>query len=164
MEMKEFYYHDGIRISLFNLDHEAVSFHSHTTVTDIMCCVKGIIHIELPDTKKVYRVIEDQIFQVPSKAKHRFTNGNVNGKESRYVLLQVGNFDIDFLENTHDLEISLQGVKLKNVIQTEINIDRRNDDIINIAKMFSREKPVELTFEERDDVVKALEIFASKGN
>ncbi|WP_158715664.1 cupin domain-containing protein, partial [Streptomyces sp. NRRL S-481] len=97
MEMKEFYYQDGLRVSLFNLDHEAVPYHFHNEVSDMVYCSRGQIAIELPEAGEVYTVLPGQVFQVPRTNKHRFVNGAPVGTPSRYVLLQIGTFDINFV-------------------------------------------------------------------
>lgn len=103
MEMKEFHYQDGLRVSLFNLDHKAVPYHFHNEVSDMMYCSRGQITIELPDTDEVFTVHPDQVFQVPHPSKHRFVNGAPVGTPSRYVLLQIGDFDINFVPAAKDI-------------------------------------------------------------
>ena len=77
MEMKEFYYEDGIRVSLFNLDHD-VSFHFHQSVSDMIYCSKGSINIELPELKH-HNVEYGNVFQIPPNVKHRFANVKIKG-------------------------------------------------------------------------------------
>ncbi|GAA3230838.1 hypothetical protein GCM10020256_44840 [Streptomyces thermocoprophilus] len=65
MEMKEFHYEDGLRVSLFNLDHKAVPYHFHNEVSDLMYCSRGVITVELPDSGEVFTVRPGEMFQVP---------------------------------------------------------------------------------------------------
>lgn len=163
MEMKEFYYKDGIRVSLFNLDHKAVPFHYHQTVSDIILCSKGLIEVELPEQKKKYSVHEGEVFQIPCRTKHRFANGAQPGRLSRYVLMQIGNFDIDFIKDSKSMQALLNGIFPEVVSKAPVYIEDRKEDIMRLAKLFAESKPEELTDEENNDVIMALRLFASKG-
>ncbi|GIB59863.1 MULTISPECIES: cupin domain-containing protein [Vibrionaceae] len=163
MEMKEFYYENGIRVSLFNLDHKAVPFHFHQTVSDMIYCSKGSIKIELPEIGGLYKVATGNVFQIPPRVKHRFANGEENGQASRYVLLQLGCFDIEFLDDTSSLQDMLKETELKLDSSTPVYIENRKDEILTLANKFSRNKPDVLTNEENNDVVEALKLFASEG-
>ncbi|WP_234498072.1 cupin domain-containing protein [Vibrio maritimus] len=163
MEMKEFYYENGIRVSLFNLDHEAVPFHFHQSVSDMIFCSKGTIQIELPEKKKVYTVAQGNVFQIPSRTKHRFANGEQHGRQSRYVLMQLGSFDIEFEQDTESMQALLPSAKPKHESKTPIYIENRKADIQALASRFAKNRPEALTEEENRDVVMALEYFAAKG-
>ncbi|MFV0573968.1 MAG: cupin domain-containing protein [Vibrio sp.] len=163
MEMKEFYYEDGIRVSLFNLDHEAVSFHFHKTVSDMIYCSEGSINIELPEIKKLYNVKSGNVFQIPPNIKHRFANGEEKGRLSRYILLQIGTFDIEFMKNTTELQSMLKKTILESNASTKIYIENRKENILALANKFSCNKPEVLTTKENQDVITALRIFAKDG-
>lgn len=163
MEMKEFYYEDGIRVSLFNLDHQSVSYHYHHTVSDMIYCAKGAIDIELPDLQKIYHIVEGQTFQIPSCIKHRFANGMSVGERSRYILLQLGSFDIEFASNSSQLEESLQNIHKVNEPSKAVYIEDRKSDILNVAAQFSNKKPDVLDTEEVGDVITGLRCFVKNG-
>lgn len=163
MEMKEFYYQDGLRVSLFNLDHKAVPYHFHNSVSDMMYCARGQIRVELPDTGDVVTVRPGQVFQVPNPSRHRFVNGAPAGTPSRYVLLQIGEFDINFVPPAEEIGGEFAGSGTAHAADGAVYIQDRKDDIIGLAEQFEREKPEVLTAEERSDVVTALRCLASRG-
>ena len=163
MEMKEFHYQDGLRVSLFNLDHKAVPYHFHREVSDMMYCSRGQITIELPDTGEVFTVQPGEVFQVPSPSRHRFVNGAPVGTLSRYVLLQIGEFDINFVPAAQELAERFAGRAKTLVTNGSVYIENRKDDITELADRFERVKPEELTAEEQRDVVEALRSFAARG-
>ncbi|MEV6566978.1 cupin domain-containing protein [Streptomyces kronopolitis] len=163
MEMKEFHYQDGLRVSLFNLDHKAVPYHFHNEVSDMMYCSKGQITIELPDTDEVFTVHPDQVFQVPHPNKHRFVNGAPVGTPSRYVLLQIGAFDINFVPAAKDLASTFAERAATPATVDTVYIEDRKGDISKLADHFEQERPEVLDPEEQADVVAALRCFASRG-
>lgn len=163
MEMKEFYYEDGIRVSVFNLDHEAVPYHFHNEVSDMVYCSRGQIAIELPEAGEVFTVHPGQVFQVPRTNKHRFVNGAPVGTPSRYVLLQIGTFDINFVPPTEGLAEKVADRTATHVADADVYIENRKADILKLADHFASEKPEVLTAEEQTDVVQALRCFADRG-
>ncbi|MBB5934332.1 hypothetical protein [Streptomyces zagrosensis] len=163
MEMKEFHYQDGLRVSLFNLDHKAVPYHFHHAVSDMMYCSRGQIAVELPDTNEVLTVGPGQTFQVPHPNKHRFVNGAPVGTASRYVLLQIGTFDINFVPVTEDIAGQFTDRAATRVTDSTVYIEDRKSDISKLADHFEQERPDGLDSEEQGDVVAALRCFASHG-
>jgi uncharacterized protein YaiE (UPF0345 family) len=163
MEMKEFHYQDGLRVSLFNLDHKAVPYHFHNEVSDMMYCSKGQITIELPDADEMYTVDPGQVFQVPYPNRHRFVNGAPVGTASRYVLLQIGDFDINFVPDAKEIAGKFADRTATRVTDGTVHIQDRKSDIIKLADHFEQEKPEVLDQEEQADVVAALRCFASRG-
>ncbi|MCG2838085.1 cupin domain-containing protein [Photobacterium sp. WH77] len=161
--MKEFYYQDEIRVSLFNLDHEAVPYHFHQTVSDMIFCSAGMIRIELPELGKLFTVPKGKAFQIPSQVKHRFANGAPEGEKSRYVLVQLGNFDIEFVKDTQEMQALLFDTLLQSADNTQVYIEDRKQDILGLARRFAQNRPEELTEEENSDVIEALEYFARYG-
>lgn len=162
MEMKEFYYQDGLRVSLFNLDHRAVPYHYHSEVSDMMYCSQGKITIELPETDEVFGVDPGQVFQVPHPSKHRFVNGAPVGTLSRYVLLQIGTFDINFVP-AKEIGEPFEGRAATGIADASVYIEDRKGDISDLADRFERTRPDGLDAEEQADVVAALRCFASRG-
>ncbi|GAA3487024.1 cupin domain-containing protein [Streptomyces cremeus] len=163
MEMKEFYYQDGLRVSVFNLDHEAVPYHFHNEVSDMVYCSRGQIAIELPETGEVFTVHPGQVFQVPRTKKHRFVNGAPVGTHSRYVLLQIGAFDINFVPPAEGLAEKVADREATHVADAEVYIENREGDIRKLAEHFAVERPEVLTEEEQGDVVQALRCFVDRG-
>ncbi|OCQ19189.1 hypothetical protein A7985_20870 [Pseudoalteromonas luteoviolacea] len=163
MEMKEFYYENGIRVSLFNLDHRAVPYHFHQSVSDMIYCAKGAINIELPDKHQIYHVPLGEVFQIPSKLKHRFANAMEPGMPSRYVLMQLGEFDIEFVKNNKKMDALLEGATHFDYQQTDVYIENRKQDILALVEQFAANKPEVLDEEELNDVLTALKLFATQG-
>jgi len=163
MEMKEFYYQNDLRVSLFNLDHKSVPFHFHNEVSDMMYCSRGQITIELPEDGEVFTVLPGQVFQVPRTKKHRFTNGAPVGTPSRYVLLQIGTFDINFVPAAEELAGKIADRTATHVADAGVYIENRKADILELADRFAAEKPEALTAQEQTDVVEALRCFVDRG-
>ncbi|MEU5282260.1 cupin domain-containing protein [Streptomyces asoensis] len=163
MEMKEFYYQNGLRVSVFNLDHKSVPFHFHNEVSDMVYCSRGQIAIELPDDGEVFTVLPGQVFQVPRTKKHRFVNGAPVGTPSRYVLLQIGTFNINFVPHAEELAGKVAGRTAMHVADADVYIENRKADILELARHFASEKPETLTAEEQTDVVEALRCFVDRG-
>ncbi|MCL1479935.1 cupin domain-containing protein [Marinobacter sp. M3C] len=163
MEMKEFYYQKGIRVSVFNLDHKSVPFHKHDRVSDIMYCSKGSIVIELPDLQRRVKVQRGGIFQIPIGTLHRFSNGESAGKESRYALMQLGDFNIQFKRNHAELQSELNQFPIDTSSCSVVFIENRKPDIVRLADEFEENKPEMLSDEETRDVVMALRSFAMNG-
>lgn len=163
MEMKEFHYQDGLRVSLFNLDHKAVPYHFHNEVSDMMYCSQGRISIELPDTDEVFTVDPGEVFQVPNPSKHRFVNGAPVGTPSRYVLLQIGSFDINFVPSAKEIAGKFAERPATQVTDGTVYIEDRKTDILKLADHFEENRPEVLTPQEQSDVVAALRCFASRG-
>jgi uncharacterized protein YaiE (UPF0345 family) len=163
MEMKEFYYQDGLRVSVFNLDHKAVPFHFHNAVSDMMYCSQGRIVIELPDTDEAFTVEPGEVFQVPNPSRHRFGNAAPVGTLSRYVLLQIGTFDINFVPAAKELAEQFVDRTRTEVRDGTVYIADRRADIVKLADHFEQEKPEVLTPQEQADVVAALRCFVSRG-
>lgn len=163
MEMKEFHYEDGLRVSLFNLDHKSVPYHFHNNVTDMMFCAKGRITIELPDFGEVYTVDRGEVFGVPNPSRHRFVNGAPVGTESRYVLVQIGSFDITFLPDAEEIAEQFRDTLATTVTAGVVYVHDRRRDILALADKFSVERPNELTEDEQADVVEALRTLATRG-
>jgi|26BtaG_2_1085354.scaffolds.fasta_scaffold02719_4 hypothetical protein len=163
MEMKEFYYQNGIRVSVFNLDHKSVPFHKHERVSDIMYCSKGSILIDLPDLQRRVKVQQGGIFQIPVGTRHRFSNSEKNGIESRYVLMQLGDFNIQFERNHAELQSELNQVPVDTYSCSVVFIENRKPDIVLLADEFEESKPQTLSDEEARDVVVALRAFAMNG-
>ncbi|CAA9215991.1 MAG: hypothetical protein AVDCRST_MAG41-246 [uncultured Corynebacteriales bacterium] len=163
MEMKEFHYEDGLRVSLFNLDHEAVPYHFHDHVADIMYCARGRITIELPDPGQAYSVGAGEVFQVPDRSRHRFFNGAPVGTPSRYVLLQIGSFDITFLPDAEDIAERFADLPVAPVTDGIVHVGDRKGDILALADRFEQDKPQGLTTDEQADVVRALRSLAARG-
>lgn len=124
MEFKEFSFGPEIRVCLYTIGDEGLDYHCHTNISDITYCSHGEILIELLDQKKSVLLKPGQLFQVPAGQWHRCIHYSKNTKNSSYVLLQVGEFNIDFLNhqasnftpvafNRMDLK---QTFKLKNTV------------------------------------------------
>ncbi|MFS8198901.1 cupin domain-containing protein [Streptomyces sp. CWNU-52B] len=163
MEMKEFYYQDGLRVSVFNLDHEAVPYHFHNEVSDMVYCSLGQISIELPEAGEVFTVLPGEVFQVPRTNKHRFVNGAPVGTPSRYVLLQIGTFDINFVPPAEGLAGKIADSTVTHVADADVYVEDRKAEIIKLADHFASEKPEVLTTDEQADVVRALRCFVDRG-
>ena len=162
MEMKEFYYKNGIRISIFNLDNTNVPCHIHSEVSDIILCTKGGIKIDLPDLKKIIKIEKGRGFQIPNAIRHRFIN-LYSEQESQYVLLQIGDFDINFMQDERIINQLVQDAQIFYSKNCNIYIKNRKRELIKLSNEFSANTPKSLTQDECNNVIFALQFFASNG-
>ncbi len=163
MEMKEFYYQDGLRVGVFNLDHKAIPYHWHSEVSDMVFCARGQITIELPDSHASYKIDPGEVFQVPCPSKHRFVNSAPPGTMARYVLFQIGTFDINFIPAAKEIAGQFARVTPIAARSAVVYIRDRRHEIFALAHKFERVRPEALTADEAADVVRALRLLATMG-
>jgi hypothetical protein len=99
MQFREFHVRDDIRVCVYELDATSLPYHQHTHISDLTCCVYGAIRLEIPALGVDRTLPFGELVQVPSGQRHRCTNANPKNGNSRYVLMQVGEFDITFFDS-----------------------------------------------------------------
>lgn len=160
--MHQFCYDRDIRIVLCNLKDSLFPFHRHTNIPDLVYCSKGAIQVELPDLKQKYIVNQGNFFQIPPNVRHRFANKNIE-VESRYIILQIGEFSIEFFKKIEEIEPLLTDVEAKNLLSPDIFIKDYNPDIKFIINDFKLNRKKEISLEEQNDIILALEVFLQNG-
>lgn len=162
MEMHQFVYDRDIRIVLCNLEDSLFPFHRHTNIPDIVYCSKGAIQVELPDLKQKYIVNTGEVFQIPPNVRHRFANKDITVL-SRYIILQIGEFSIEFFKNIKEIEPLLDGIAPKLIKNPDIFIKNYDEDLSKIIEDFKGNKKMGISEEEQTHVIDALEIFKKNG-
>ncbi|WP_447501147.1 cupin domain-containing protein [Acinetobacter oleivorans] len=162
MEMHQFCYDRDIRIVLCNLKDSLFPFHRHTHIPDLVYCSKGAIQVELPDLKQKYIVNQGDFFQIPPNVRHRFANKDIE-VESRYIILQIGEFSIEFFKNIEEIEPLLANIEPKTRLSSDIFIKDYNADIQYIIEDFQKNRKKEISTEEQADIIQALEVFLQNG-
>ncbi|KEI34553.1 hypothetical protein FRA_52c15770 [Francisella sp. W12-1067] len=97
MKFKEYNLDNTLRICSYIVDNENLDFHRHQYLSDITYCVYGRLLLELPRLKESMVISPGQIIQVPKNEWHRVTS--YNGEEAKYILIQEGQFNIEFNES-----------------------------------------------------------------
>lgn len=162
MDMHQFCYDRDIRIVLCNLKESLFPFHKHTHIPDLVYCSKGAIQVELPDLKQKYIVSAGEFFQIPPNVRHRFANKDIC-IESRYIILQIGEFSIEFFKNIEEIETLLNEVDPKFVLKPKIFIKDYSTDLHYIINDFKKDRKPEITIEEQQHIITALEVFLENG-
>jgi len=98
MNFKEFNFDHNIRICVYNVGRESLDFHKHNHIADITYCAKGKLAIEMLDSHTRVDLQQGEFFQVPRAQKHRCYHIATDTEMSRYVLIQIGQFDIEFIK------------------------------------------------------------------
>lgn len=161
--MHQFCYDRDIRIVLCNLKNSLFPFHKHKNIPDLMYCSKGAIQVELPDLKQKYLVNQGNFFQIPPNVRHRFSNKDLN-IESRYIILQIGKFNIEFFKNIEEIELLISGIEPIIPIISDIYIKDYKFNIQKIIDDFKYNKKKGINTEEQADIIQALEVFLKNGH
>ena len=162
MEMHQFVYDRDIRIVLCNLEDSLFPFHRHTNIPDLVYCSKGAIQVELPDLKQKYIVNAGEFFQIPPNVRHRFANKDTK-VSSRYIILQIGEFSIEFFKNIQEIEPLLDGINPEIIKKPDVYIKDYDQDISKIIEDFQKNRKTEISEEEQIHVIDALEVFKQNG-
>jgi hypothetical protein len=161
MNFKEYSFRPDIRVCVYNVGNENLEYHRHEHISDMTYCAAGELILELPEVKKSFIFRVGQIVQVPYNTVHRVSHFSKSVERSRYVLVQIGKFSIDFVhDNTFaygENQTDIGGRKL------EYFIGENRERLEQIASEFKRHRPADLSTSEYADVLAALEIICSDG-
>ena len=161
MEFKEYSFDPEIRLCVYNVGRENLEFHRHSHIADITYCASGRLRLELPELNKSYIFYPGQTIQVPCNTIHRVSHCDADADYSRYILIQIGRFSIDFVKDAvctnGEQAIDLRG---KN---WDFFIDESLNRLRNITAKFLADRPHDLTHSEYTDMQKALNTVCSKG-
>lgn len=156
MNHKDFVFEPDIRVCVYNIGQENLDYHKHTYLSDLTYCASGELVLELPLIKRSFVFYPGQIVQVPKNTVHRVLHHSRSCKSSRYVLIQVGKFSIDFIPRNKN---NYQKINLKNKSLKYFIGNKRIEDILS---KFIMNKPDNLSDSEHEDILKALSLIREK--
>lgn len=161
MHFKEFSFADDIRVCIYNVGSENLDFHRHTHIFDITYCASGRLLLELPESGQSCLFYPGQIVQVPANTIHRVSHCSHTSSNSRYILIQIGHFSIDFERNTRFMpDIPL--VDLKD-ISRPFYIGDQLEQLRHIAVEIQEHRPANVTDSEYADMQAAIHHACEEG-
>jgi mannose-6-phosphate isomerase-like protein (cupin superfamily) len=164
MDFKEFNFDSDIRVCIYNIDDENLSFHRHSKISDITICTRGSIIIEIPENELSVVLSSGQVFQVPMGKKHRCINDCPARHKARYILIQVGKFDIEFYEFDSQEEIELTRSVTLDKNDKKIIIPGGKNTLASVKKWFEGNTPENISSEEHEDICSAINIAMKQSN
>lgn len=138
MEMHQFCYDRDIRIVLCNLKDSLFPFHKHTHIPDLVYCSKVLFRLSYPICSRNILLIRVTFSNSPN-VRHRFANKDIE-VESRYIILQIGEFSIEFFKNIEEIEPLLANIEPKTRLSSDIFIKDYNADIQYIIEDFKNNR------------------------
>ncbi|MEM7478624.1 MAG: hypothetical protein AAF483_26875 [Planctomycetota bacterium] len=160
MEIKEFYHKNNIRLSVFNLTSQGIGFHRHQIVSDISVCTKGNVEVQLLDQQHSYRLSPWEYFQVQNNCWHRVIAAD-SCSTARYVLIQLGDFDIEFAEAMQQPKLNETFVSMRYEEKLPL-ISEMGPELSLLGDLFERHPHRELSQEENSDVIQGIRLILSK--
>ncbi|MBP7847275.1 MAG: hypothetical protein KAZ94_04015 [Burkholderiales bacterium] len=112
--------------------------------------------IELPEINRSFIFHTGQIVQIPSNMIHRVSHYSKTNQQSRYILIQIGKFSIDFIKDDR-ITISENYVDIKD---KKINyyIGSHQENIKTILLYFIENRPTNLSNAEYINILEALNV------
>ncbi|MDY7540718.1 cupin domain-containing protein [Undibacterium sp. RTI2.1] len=154
MDFKEFSFAGDIRVCIYNVGSENLAFHRHTYISDITYCASGRLLLELPESGQSCLFHPGQVVQVPANTIHRVSHCSENSSHSRYILIQIGRFSIDFERDTRILpdghRVDLSDVRLPFYIGDQL------EQLRHIATAMRENRPANVSDSEYADLQVAL--------
>lgn len=161
MDFKEFSFADEIRVCIYNVGSENLTFHRHTHISDITYCASGRLLLELPQSGQSCLFYPGQVVQVPANTIHRVSHCCDTNSHSRYILIQIGRFSIEFERDTCVMpdghRFDLREVALPFYIGDQL------EKLRHIAVVISEHRPVNVSDSEYVDLQAALHRACEEG-
>lgn len=154
MDFKQFSFAGNIRVCLYNVGSENLAFHRHTHIADITYCAAGRLLLELPESDQCCIFHPGQIVQVPAGTVHRVSHCADNRSQSRYILIQIGRFSIDFVPAAREVPASRR-VDLA-ADRLPFHIGDKREQLREIAAALRAQRPANLSDTEHADLQAAL--------
>ena len=161
MDFKEFSFAGDIRVCIYNVGSENLAFHRHTHISDITYCASGCLLLELPESGQSCVFYPGQVVQVPANTIHRVSHGSDTNSYSRYILIQIGHFSIDFERDTCVMPDS-QRVDLSN-ISLPFYIGDNLEQLRHISVVVHEHRPTNVSDSEYADLQAALHCACEEG-
>ena len=161
MDFKEFSFADDIRVCIYNVGSENLAFHRHTHISDITYCASGRLLLELPESGQSCIFYPGQVVQVPANTIHRVSHCANTNSYSRYILIQIGHFSIDFEHDTYAMP-DVQRVDLSN-ISLPFFIGDKLEQLRQISAVVHERRPTNVSDSEYADLQAALHCACEEG-
>ncbi len=161
MDFKEFSFSQNIRVCIYHVGNENLAYHRHTHISDITYCAAGQLMLDLPALNTSYIVHPGQFIQVPYDMVHRISHCSPRTERSSYVLVQIGQFNIDFV---HDEGI-VYGQNPRDLGATKLDyfIGSTRERLMSITQQLTEDRPVNLSDWEYDSILTALHTVCKDG-
>jgi hypothetical protein len=161
VDFKEFSFAGDIRVCVYNVGNENLSFHRHTHIADITYCAAGRLLLELPESGQSCLFYPGQIVQVPADTVHRVSHCGDGGHHSRYILIQLGRFSIDF---ERDVRMAPGGQRVDlGDVQLPFHLGDRLAQLRHIAAAMREHRPADVSDSEYADLLAALDFACEHG-
>jgi len=148
-------------VCVYNVGHENLDYHRHTHISDITYCAAGRLLLELPQLSKSYVFYPGQVVQIPYDTIHRVSHYSDSESHSRYILVQIGKFSIDFIRDD-GIVVDGNPSNLRNK-GLDCYIGDQGDRLRDIAIAFRECQPDDLSDAEYTDVIAALDAICHNG-
>lgn len=161
MDFKEFSFSQDIRVCIYHVGNENLAYHRHTHISDITYCASGRLMLELPALNTSYIMHPGQFIQVPYDMVHRVSHCSPQTERSSYVLVQLGQFSIDF---AHDERI-VYGQNPRDLGATKLDycIGGTRERLMSIAQQLTEDRPADLSDCEYVGILAALHTICKDG-
>jgi len=161
VDFKEFSFAGDIRVCVYNVGIQNLSFHRHTHIADITYCAAGRLLLELPESGQSCLFYPGQIVQVPADTVHRVSHCGDGGGYSRYILIQLGRFSIDF---ERDVRMAPDGQRVDlGDVQLPFHLGDRLAQLRQIAAAMREHRPADVSDSEYADLLAALHFACAHG-
>jgi hypothetical protein len=161
MDFKDFSFSPDIRVSIYHVGQENLAYHRHAQVSDITYCASGRLMLELPALGGAYIFHPGQFVQVPCDTVHRVSHCAPDTELSSYILVQIGQFGIDFVRDA-DLACAENPVDLG---QTRLGyrIGDARERLLSVARQLREERPANLSDAEHAGILAMLDAVCQDG-
>jgi len=161
MDFKEFSFSPDIRVCIYHVGNENLAYHRHTHISDITYCAAGQLMLEIPALSMSYIMHPGQFIQVPYDMVHRVSHCSPQTEQSSYVLVQIGQFSIDFV---HDEGIVYgQNPRDLGATKLDYSIGSTRERLMSIARQLTEDRPAKLSDWEYDSILSALRTVCKDG-
>ena len=161
MNFKEFDCDNDIRICVYHVGDENLPYHRHTHLSDITYCISGQLMLELPEIDAATLFEVGQFVQVPMNMIHRVSHRSHRTNQSSYVLVQIGRFSIDFMDEIP--AVAAVNYRHLSAATFACFVGSAADQLALIAKRFVDKRPPNLTDAEHDGILVALDGICRNG-
>jgi hypothetical protein len=161
MDFREFSFNPDIRVCIYHVGIENLAYHRHTYISDITYCASGRLMLELPECNTSYIMHPGQFIQVPCDMVHRVSHCSPEAERSSYVLVQIGQFSIDFV---HDERIVFgQNPRDLGTTMLDYSIGSSRERLMSITQQLTDDRPADLTDSEYVSILAALRTVCRDG-
>lgn len=161
MDFKDFSFSPDIRVSIYHVGHENLACHRHMHVSDITYCAAGRLMLELPALESAFVFHPGQFVQVPCDTVHRVSHCGAQTGESTYILVQIGQFGIDFVRD-EAMAAAPDPVDL-GATALGYRIGDARERLLAVARQLREERPANLSDSEHASILGMLDTVCKDG-